>query len=90
MENPNFETCSSRENREEFLYEPVLQNPLTLRKNPYFENFLGSPKNRKKPRKNPNFGSANFSKICLKYVLLDTLLCTYNFRIYPDIPVRKT
>ncbi len=31
-------------NHKEFLDEPVLQNPKTLRKNPRFENFLGPQK----------------------------------------------
>jgi hypothetical protein len=39
-EDPNFEPCSLRENHEEFLDKPVLQNPKTLQKNPRFENFL--------------------------------------------------
>ena len=53
-----------------FLDKPILQNPKTLRKNQLFEKNLGSPKSCKKPRKNPNFVSATFSKICLKNVFM--------------------
>jgi hypothetical protein len=41
MENLKFDTCSSQENCKEFLDKPVLQNPKTPQKNPYFENFWG-------------------------------------------------
>jgi hypothetical protein len=54
-EDPNFEPCSSRENREEFLDEPVLQNPETLWKNPRFEIFLGPLKIAGNRRKIQNF-----------------------------------
>jgi hypothetical protein len=57
MENQNFETCLSRGNREEFLDEPILQNPETPRKNPRSEIFWG--------------GSLKIARNCRKIQILE-------------------
>jgi hypothetical protein len=52
--NPNFETCSSRENWEEFLDVPVLQIPRHYGKS-VFREFFGSPQNCGQLRKKSKF-----------------------------------
>jgi hypothetical protein len=69
QENPDFEPCSSRENREEFLDEPVLQNPETLWKNPRFENFLGPLKIVGNRGKFQNFKTCTSRKNCKKIII---------------------
>jgi hypothetical protein len=63
-ENPDFETCSSQENSEEFLDKPILQNPETPRKNPRFQIFLGPLKNCGKLWENLNFETCTLWKNC--------------------------